>query len=134
VDVGQKHGTVACRRDGTDSKWRSHKLAVDDCRSCVPFVAAHYGVKTRQALLHAIGINAQNMCVVGSNKDSVANCCAAGKIEFAFCYLGPFALRGSPAERMPTYNCEYSSLSIGRQTANRLIDKFLLDRVSGDAE
>jgi len=34
----------------TNSKRRPHPLAVDDRRSCVPPVAARYGVKTRQAI------------------------------------------------------------------------------------
>jgi len=31
-----------------------------------------YGVKTRQAVLRAVSINAQDMCVVGAYKDSVS--------------------------------------------------------------
>jgi hypothetical protein len=77
VDVSQKHGTIARRRHRTNSKRRPHPLAVDDRRSCVPPVAARYGVKTRQALLRAVRINAQDMCVLGSNKDNVSNWYAA---------------------------------------------------------
>jgi hypothetical protein len=82
VDVSQKHGAIACRRHGTNSKRGPHPLAVDDRRSRVPPVAARYRVKTRQALLHqawlrAVRINAQDMCVVGSNKDNVSNWYAA---------------------------------------------------------
>jgi hypothetical protein len=73
VDVNQKHGAIACRRHGTNSKRRPHALAVDDRRSCVPLVAARYDVKTRQALLRAVRIDAQDMCVVGPNKDNVSN-------------------------------------------------------------
>jgi hypothetical protein len=36
-----------------------------------------YGVKTRQVLLRTVGINAQEMGVVGSNKDYVPNLYAA---------------------------------------------------------
>jgi hypothetical protein len=77
MDVNQKHGTIAGRRHGTNSKRRPHQLAVDDRRSCVPPVAALYGVKTRQAVLRAVSINAQDMCVVGAYKDSVSNGYAA---------------------------------------------------------
>jgi hypothetical protein len=35
---------------------------------------------------------------------------------------------------MPVNNCEHSAMSIGHQTANRLIGEFLMDRFAGDAE
>ena len=76
MDVGQKHA-IACRRHGTNSQRRPHPLAVDDRRSCIPLVAAFYGVKARQALLRAVRINAQDMRVVGSNKDNIPNWYAA---------------------------------------------------------
>jgi hypothetical protein len=77
VDVNQKHGTIARRRHGTNPKRRPNQLAVDDRRSCVPPVAAGYGVKTRQASLRTVTINAPEMCVIGSNKDVVSNWYAA---------------------------------------------------------
>ena len=46
-------------------------------RSCVPLVTARYGVKTRQALLRTVRINAEDICVVGSNKNDVPNWYAA---------------------------------------------------------
>jgi hypothetical protein len=70
VDVGQKHGTIAGRRYGTNSKRRPHPLAVDDHRSGEPLVSARYGVETCQDLLRAVRINAQDTCVVGSNKQT----------------------------------------------------------------
>jgi hypothetical protein len=85
-------------------------------------------------LLRAVRINAQDMCVVGSNKDNVSNGYAAGKLEFAFCYRSPFAIGGSPTERMPVNNCEHSSTFIGHQTANRLMGEFLMDHFPSDAE
>src|SRR5689334_4888204 len=72
MDVGQKHA-IACRRHGTNSQRRPYPLAVDDCEPCIPRVAAGYAVKTRQPLLRAVRSNAQDTCVVGSNKNNFSN-------------------------------------------------------------
>jgi hypothetical protein len=77
MDVGQKHGAVARRRHRANSKGRSHHLSVDDRRSGVPFAAPFYGVETRQELLRAVGINAQNTRVIGPHEDNVTNRYAA---------------------------------------------------------
>jgi hypothetical protein len=73
VDVGHERGAIAGRRHRTNSQRRPHHLAVDDCRSCVPGVAARCGVKAGQGLLRAVGIHAQDVCVVGSDKDNVSD-------------------------------------------------------------
>ena len=41
---------------------------------------------------------------------------------------------GSSAERMSANDCEHTSMSIGRQSANRSIGEFLADRFPSDPE
>ncbi len=134
MDVGQKRGTIARCRHRTNPERRPHHLAVDDRRSRVPLIAAGYGIKFRQRMLRAVRIDAQDACVLGSDKNVVPNWYTARKFEVALCDLRPFAVGGPSAKRMPTDDCEHSSTFVGRQTANRSIADLVTNRVAGDTE
>ncbi len=134
VDVGEKHGAIACRRHRSNSKRWPDDLAVDDRGSCVPFVAAWYVVETGHALLCAVRIETKNTRIIGSSKHDVADGYTARKFEVGFCYLSPFAAGGSSTKGVPANNREHSAASIGHQTAHRLIGEFLLDDFPGDME
>lgn len=128
MNIGQQHRTIASRRHRANAQRRPHYFAIDDRRSCVPLVAALDRVETRQGLHRAVSINAQNACIVGTNKDQTAKGNATGKREIAFCYRSPCAV-GDPSAHRPTLHYgEYAALSVGHQTANRLVREFLMER------
>lgn len=134
MDIGQKHCTIARRRHGTNSKRWPHQFAVDQRRACVPTGATLYSVKTRQAFLRAIRGNAQDARVFSTDKDKVSTWNAARKVKVASCDPGPFAIRGSSAERVPPDDREHAAMSIGHQAANRLPGALGLNHILGDAE
>ena len=74
MDVGEKYGAIASRRDGPDSKRRPQELAVHDRRTRIPFFAAFDGVKTVKTLLCAVRINPQDMRVIRSDKYGGSDC------------------------------------------------------------
>jgi hypothetical protein len=134
MHVGQKHRAIARSRQRTNSKRRPYRLAVDDHSTRVPRIATRYVVETVHLARRTVRIEPQQSCIVGSDKDDVADSDATREFAFARYNLRPFAAGRSLVERMPADDSEHSSASIGCQTANRSIRELLTNRLSGNTE
>jgi hypothetical protein len=77
VHVREEHSVVARCGYRANPERRADKPAIDERRSCVPFISPRNGIKPGKLLERAVRSDAQNVRVVGPDVDCVADSYAA---------------------------------------------------------